>query len=780
MELVRDTPFEHGVLFWPVQPPLASMLVVVKATYVIQRDGLALATPQPPTSGERYWDDDPERSVRTPSDFAILKPRGECFVVGHCRPLTGRPETQTAAAFRIGAVEKSFAVLGDRTWDRDRPGRPIPFTEMPLSWERAFGGPGNDANPVGTSLPNIEAEGQRITDKGSRPAPTGSFPIGMTWPARAALTGTYDERWRATRFPWLPDDFRFAYFNEAPLDQQIEGFWRGDETIMVKNLHPSLPRAEVRLPRLLPRVFVEHDDGSPTPGVFEEVSLVLDTITVDADEGTVACVWRGRRTMATEELGPVGLGRIFTMHEDLSAEGARAASLEACRARMDVKLAAQAAALEAMKGVAPPAPEDDGATVADAQAAQLAAARAAAQSLADAKAKTQTLDVQAKIADLKQQLAAAGIDTDAAMAANDEHLPSEPMEPPTREELIAKLEAGGMQPRERDIDGLMATLEAMQAPPEPPPAPPPAPDLRAIVIEHHRAGRPIAGDFSGVNLASLDLRGLDARDAILMDANFRGASLVGAKLDGATLIRADFFRTNLTRASLRGADLSDAVLEEAQLGGAKLERADLSRAELQGAVLDDADLGNADLTDASLEGASLAGARCRAAVFNGAKLAGARFVGASLVETRLYGVSAPGLELDRADLTKLRVGRGADLRGAKIRDAKAVDSHWRDATLVGAAFGGTNLTRADFTRADLERAHLAACRLRGAVFQEGKLIEAMLAGADVYEGSFAGADLSRADLSRANLYRASFFKARGEGVRTEGANVDGTYWEAKR
>lgn len=174
MEVVRDTPLEHGITYWAIEPPRASMIVVVKVTFDLRPNGFELAPTQPPVTGETFWDDDPQRSVRWPTDLAILKPRGECFVVGCARPLTGRPETQTTASFAIGAVRKSFAVFGDRTWSGDAPSAPTPFTEMPISWERTFGGPGIDDNPLGTSLPNVQLPGEHVTRRGERvrrPAP---------------------------------------------------------------------------------------------------------------------------------------------------------------------------------------------------------------------------------------------------------------------------------------------------------------------------------------------------------------------------------------------------------------------------------------------------------------------------------------------------------------------------------------------------------------------------------------------------------------------------------
>ena len=68
-------------------------------------------------------------------------------------------------------------------------------------------------------------------------------------PPRAALTFSVllrpdvpDQRW-----PWLPQDFDWRFYLEAPSDQQLkEGFWRGDERIDVHNLHPSCARLMVK------------------------------------------------------------------------------------------------------------------------------------------------------------------------------------------------------------------------------------------------------------------------------------------------------------------------------------------------------------------------------------------------------------------------------------------------------------------------------------------------------------------------------------------------------
>lgn len=798
MELVRDTPLEVGFLFWPVRPPRASMLVVVKATYALEPGTCALAEVQMPVTGELHWEDDPEQSVRYPSDFALLKPRGECFVIGCARPLTGRPEERTQVGFAIGKVQKRYGVVGDRAWQGSTPTRPLPFTEMPLRWERALGGPGHAANPMGrglvpdadgvTWLPNLELDGAPIASPSDRPAPAGSFALGPAWPARRALTGTYDDRWRATRWPWLPEDFRFAWFNEAPADQQIDGYWSGGETIELVHLHPRHPRLTTELPRLRARAFVERAaDARTDPGGFTELALSCDTITVDADAGVAQVVWRGALELDHDRLEPLGLARLFVMHEASPVGDERPASAEACRARMLEKLARDRAALDAMAGVAPP-PMDaapDGATLADDTSAGLAAEARRAIAIAQAEeAAAAAPDPLAGLAKLEQELALAGIDVKALSAAAEASAPA--LDEPLGPGLLDRLEAAFGQ-MGRDVpEELRAELAAaLAAKEEADAAPAPAPvriepvDLRARAIALHAKGLPLEGDYTGANLAGLDLRGLDARGAVLSDASFRGANLTGAKLDDAVLIRADFLSASLERASLRKADLTHAVLEAARFEGAKLERATLAHAEAQEAVFDRAALAHADLTGADLTRASFVAASCDEAVLNQAKLAGARFLETSLHDARLYGASAPGTTFERARLDKLRAGRGADLSRCRFLGCSALGASFRGSGLEGAHFERTELDGADFTEARLAGAHLAGCSLRRAILWRSQLAEVSLRSADLYEATMQEANLHRADLRGASLYRVNLFQAYGEGVALDGANLDGTYWERR-
>ncbi len=237
MLVVTDTAMEVGWLGWSLRPPAPCLVLVVKATYSLEEQGTCgLAEPQTPLTGDRYVDDDPERSLVYDSDFAILKPRGEVLLRGTCYPAGLSPNgpgvQSSLVQLRVGALRCQLAVLGDRWWNRGLLGgvsAPLPFRSMPLGWERAFGGPEDPRNPVGVGLvpdphdaegrvklPNIEDPARLIRGPKERPTPAGLFPISKTWRARTQHAGRYDSRWRTMRYPWFPIDFRYDYFQAAP------------------------------------------------------------------------------------------------------------------------------------------------------------------------------------------------------------------------------------------------------------------------------------------------------------------------------------------------------------------------------------------------------------------------------------------------------------------------------------------------------------------------------------------------------------------------------------
>src|SRR5262245_46951474 len=192
IRLVNDTGFQVGWFVGRVPPHRLSATFVVKATFLLSHGGVAVAAPpkeQAFLSGDLHRDDDQTRSLRYASDFALAKVAADVTLDGSCYAPAGRPALARRVTFAVGQWSKTLTVFGDRVWQRrglaQMPSDPIPFTSVPLTYERAFGGPGWDENPCGRGfsaerlpsgeevrrLPNIEIPNRLVTDpKGRYPA----------------------------------------------------------------------------------------------------------------------------------------------------------------------------------------------------------------------------------------------------------------------------------------------------------------------------------------------------------------------------------------------------------------------------------------------------------------------------------------------------------------------------------------------------------------------------------------------------------------------------------
>lgn len=119
--------------------------------------------------------------------------------------------------------------------------------------------------------------------------PAGIGPVGRAWTPRLQKAGSFDEFWLEKRHPFLPEDFSFAYWNAAPEDQQI-AFPAPGLQIELWNLADAARTVDGYLSFALPphRAFVmAYVGGLPVP-----VPASLDTVHVDVESMTVACVWR--------------------------------------------------------------------------------------------------------------------------------------------------------------------------------------------------------------------------------------------------------------------------------------------------------------------------------------------------------------------------------------------------------------------------------------------------------------------------------------------------------
>ncbi|MCA9604693.1 MAG: DUF2169 domain-containing protein [Myxococcales bacterium] len=779
MRLIDDSPLRAGWLPWQFGPGDWRLIVAVKATLELPRDGYAtLATEQAFVTGDEFWDDDPERSIRYSNDLALLKPQGEVWVTGTLRSTT--PVRELACMARVGELSTRFDVVGDRWWRPDGGmTEPVEFTEMPICWERCFGGPGYEHNPVGrgiapdpedpegrVALPNIERHGRLVRSPEERPVRVGPCPIPPTWSERMRLTGTYDAAYMRDRWPFFAEDFSWRYFQTAPESQRIEGYWRGDEEIELSRLHPEHTFVRCRLPGLKPRAFL-HASGAQ--GALSEVGLVLDTVAIDAGEGRAFLIWRGSAPLQDDSLDD--LAHLYLMHEGLGApktqreyESAFATRLRALWEE-DQGFEAEPIPEDEALGAPPRAPEPplviaepDPVAPSSAEEA-IAAQRARARELGWPESLIEQLypttsgatvaTTPTTRASLEAARAAAvelGIPTagvDAALAQIDEELPAPPE---------------STTPEVRPPEGLWTSQER-----------------RDLVVKCLAVGEPLTQlDLSDADLSLLDLSGQDLSGALLLRANLQGANLDEATLDGATLDGAKLDGATLRRTSLRGAMLSLVEGEGVDLTGAVLEDALAERAVLPGVVLREARARGLVLVEGFLPGADFESADLRDAELARTNFDEASFRRARMTDARIEGASLRCACLDEIDAEQLRASNTTDLSEATMRWASLARSSFSESLLIGTKLAESDLTRATFTGARLEGAQLLAIRACGANFSTSVLIAASLSGSDLLGARFEAAQMRLADLTNANLYQAELYRADLTDALLDGANVEGT------
>jgi hypothetical protein len=72
-------------------------------------------------------------------DELMPKPKAELLVAGSAFP-PNAPQPHCRVRVAMADVDRSLYVFGDRFWRTTSPTDPVPFSEMPLTWAKAFGG----------------------------------------------------------------------------------------------------------------------------------------------------------------------------------------------------------------------------------------------------------------------------------------------------------------------------------------------------------------------------------------------------------------------------------------------------------------------------------------------------------------------------------------------------------------------------------------------------------------------------------------------------------------
>lgn len=746
-------------------------------------------------------------------DVGIPKPRAEFLVVGKAYTPGGAPQPTLTVRAKVGPVKKSLEVFGDRSWREVGASKPRPFTEMPLDWAHAFGGPQFARNPLGKGhaevvvdgvtvrpLPNLEAAEQRIGGPGDRPEPAAFGAIDISWPQRSALAGTYDQDWLENLFPGFARDMDPGIHNIAPRDQQRDVVWTGSEAYRFEHMHPRRPILTGVLPCIRARVFVSrsHRPGQlrpsyiankamvrKAPPALDEVPLTLQTLWFFPDQERAVLIWHGHTRVAEEDGADVLHALVCAEHQNQSKPDAHYAA--ALAARLDPEWGVLAMLqdnelLPADLSLLPDeAPDED---------MQLGAF----EGLTQANHHRRMVAESQKARDV---VASHGLDPDV-------HGPSmpPPLKPPPKlhqmPEVIARIQADAkakqaeceaiyaakLAEAQRDVDAakipgftgesLRAEIEAKHVGPPTFTADGLRGQLVAIAMDCRRNDTiideiedMIANEkfYAEWKAAEANLFAAYRAMAHMQDPAPRMPPELAAptrqRLRAAIAGREDLATLNFTGADLRGVDLRGA-----DLSAALLESADLTGADLRGCKLANAVLAHADLTDTRLDGALLVDANLGKAtmtrtVLAGADLTRAQLGGARLTGADLQGATATdatvmGMRLEQVDARRL-VGEllnflEVELVSADFGGARLKEAKFIKTRLRGAVFAGATLESATFYEVDATGTDFTGADLTNARFVEGCLLDgAQLAGATLKSAMMRGTSLVGANLQRAVL-----------------------------
>ena len=308
--MINQSRFASLINVLPDATGVDTLYVAVRGTFTLAAKPVLAARATAPTGEDVYWGKPGASSLKYASEVHVGKRGTDVVLVGSAHAPRGRPVPEMLASVSIAGRLKVVRVLGDRTWRGARGGltHPVPFTTMPLVYERAFGGSEEDGrggvlaeerNPVGIGfrsrrsaseaaaqkLPNLEDPKTPISALDDRPAPAGFGFVAPSWLPRRLHAGTYDQAWQKSRAPFLPADFDRRFDNAACPDLQFDRFLLGGEPLTLTGVSRG-GDIGLSLPVVRPRVEVD------IAGRKELPPLQLETVLIEPDAEQLHLSWR--------------------------------------------------------------------------------------------------------------------------------------------------------------------------------------------------------------------------------------------------------------------------------------------------------------------------------------------------------------------------------------------------------------------------------------------------------------------------------------------------------
>ncbi len=316
MKIENPTLFPADAL--PIIGPRGEPLltVIVKGTFLYGQGVTEVADEQLPIAyGDSY--NNGNGDVYYESDIVPYKKKTDIVLNATAIAPDETPAKSVQVAVKVGEIEKRLLVFGERFWNHAgvlSRGYTMtdtkPFLRRPIVYEDAFGGVDEVSgaycnenlvgkgmysskpkqNLAGKPLPCIEDPHDLIGCIDDRPQPVGFGFYSRSWQPRVAYAGTYDQAWRNKRCPLPPKDFDPLFYNGAHPDLQIDGYLKGNEPVVLRNLTPDGETA-FQLPgiKVLCKIERRGEEGNK-----ENPALVMnpDTLFIETEQRRYCIVWR--------------------------------------------------------------------------------------------------------------------------------------------------------------------------------------------------------------------------------------------------------------------------------------------------------------------------------------------------------------------------------------------------------------------------------------------------------------------------------------------------------
>lgn len=258
--------------------------------------------------------------VKFESDLAPCKPALDIVLNATAYAPMNEPHDSFIASLSVNTKSIHLRVFGPRFWKRKLSrwflSEPQPTCSVGLTYDKAFGGcyeiDGqhfiSSYNPAGCGwypysylkkikedflpAPQIEFLDKPVVSISQEMEAAGFGFYGKGWKGRIELAGTWDDRWKNEKFPALPDDFNFSYWNGAHPCMQYELPKPGTSlTFKLNNLRPMHSQNESEIQFVIPYEFffiANHYSND----LINTKDCYMDTIVIDLNENKIYVTYR--------------------------------------------------------------------------------------------------------------------------------------------------------------------------------------------------------------------------------------------------------------------------------------------------------------------------------------------------------------------------------------------------------------------------------------------------------------------------------------------------------